>query len=310
MTEISQHHVKDTISLDSIDLRIIRLLYRNCRTPYREISAKIGISLNATRSRINRLVSLKIIQRFLTIPNPVIFEYDSEYFFIIKYPKSNIIKPEEIMRKLNLMGETLVYAKSMGATYIFYMLVKKGAERKIDVIADLLNPAVVEYKFTILEPATMKLTNSDFKIIKCLVGDPRMGIKDISINTSISSRTISKRIERMLRNQILFFSLITDMSVLPLTGYIEFVLIISIERDFYYYISERIYDDLDEYLVDIFNSNKKDIVFANFFCSNIAVMDKIVTNVESYHGVKSIELFIISKISYYENWFVEELTKY
>jgi DNA-binding Lrp family transcriptional regulator len=70
------------MSLDNIDLQITRLLARNCRTHYRDISTTVGISVSSTKERINRLVSIGVIsmtldlEEFEVLVNPVIFGYE------------------------------------------------------------------------------------------------------------------------------------------------------------------------------------------------------------------------------------------
>jgi DNA-binding Lrp family transcriptional regulator len=310
MEDVLQNKEKEIVSLDDIDLQIIRILFKDCRIPYRQMAIKIGLTSNAIKSRVNKLIERKIIQRFLAIPDPFVFGYNREYFLILKFSKADMIRADEIIRKVNLMGETVFYVKLVGAVLFLYLIAKPGAEKKIDVIADLLNTAKFDYKFSILEDAKIKLTNSDFKIIKCLVADPRMEIKEISTNTSLSARTVSRRLEKMILNRILYFGIMIDTSVLRLIGYIESILIISIESAHYFSILEEIYRDHDEYDIFVFKSHNKEIIFATLFCANIAVLDKIMTNIDSYLGVKNVELYIVSKTRYYENWLTEELIKY
>ena len=66
--------------LDDIDLQIIRLLVRDSRTPYSNIASAVGISSNAAKERINKMVSNGLIQAFLVRINPVIFGYEKNAF--------------------------------------------------------------------------------------------------------------------------------------------------------------------------------------------------------------------------------------
>jgi DNA-binding Lrp family transcriptional regulator len=64
--------------LDYTDLRIIRLLARDSRAPYKDIASTVGISSNAVKGRINKMVSNGAIERFAVRINPVIFGYERE----------------------------------------------------------------------------------------------------------------------------------------------------------------------------------------------------------------------------------------
>ena len=50
--------------VDNIDLQIIRLLAEYSRTPYMDIASTVGISTNAAKVRINKMISNGVIQSF------------------------------------------------------------------------------------------------------------------------------------------------------------------------------------------------------------------------------------------------------
>jgi DNA-binding Lrp family transcriptional regulator len=144
-----------------------------------------------------------------------------------------------------------------------------------------------------------------------------MRLTDIANQTSTSTKTvsnrikISNRIKKMRENYILIdFTVILNMSSLRLVGYIEFVVLINIQRRLYDYIFRRIHHELREYLMFVSNSNqifisqKSEIetIFAVFFCTNIASIDLVVTKIGSYEGVVDTELFITTKLTSYHEW--------
>jgi len=57
-----------------------------------------------------------------------------------------------------------------------------------------------------------------------------MEIADIAKVVSVSSRTATRRIEKMLQNHIIDFRIIRDMSSRNLTGYIEFILMVAVNK--------------------------------------------------------------------------------
>ena len=70
--------------LDMIDLRIMKLLSRDSRTPYRNIASAVGITPSAAKERINKMVSNGAIRTFVLFVNPVIFGYEKECILILK----------------------------------------------------------------------------------------------------------------------------------------------------------------------------------------------------------------------------------
>ena len=90
-----------------------------------------------------------------------------------------------------------VYAKQLGGDSIFVLAIKPGAEDKIRLMINLLKPAIVDSKFVDYKPTSMGITNSDFKIIKCLLSNARMEIADIAKDASISSKTVARRMDKL-----------------------------------------------------------------------------------------------------------------
>jgi len=82
------------ISVDKIDLHIMSLLYTNCRTPYRTIASTVGISSNAVKTRVNKMVSKRIIQSFIVMVNPAIFGYEKQCFLTVRNIDRIVTKEE------------------------------------------------------------------------------------------------------------------------------------------------------------------------------------------------------------------------
>ena len=232
--------------LDDIDLRIIRLLARDSRAPYKDIASAVGISSNAAKERINKMISNGVIERFAVRINPVIFGYERECILTL----TNIdktIKEQEILNKVSLIGDVIVYVKHLEGTAGFVVCVRAGAEDKMATLTDLLKPASVESIFVSYKPITMRIHTSDFEIIKCLLSDPRMLIDDIAKEVSLSSKTVRRRLEMMRESHIIEFFILTNLSSMQLTGYVEFAALISVDTHYYQRIVGRIYEEMEEY---------------------------------------------------------------
>jgi DNA-binding Lrp family transcriptional regulator len=251
-------HEDETV-LDKIDLKIINSLIGDCRSPYRNIAERVGITPNAVKTRVNKMISQGIIQ------NPVIFGYEKECILTVRQYYKSMKEEQDIVEKLNLLGDVYVYAKQLGADFIFVLAIKPGAEDKIGLMIDLLKPAVVDSKFVDYKPTYMRITISDFKIIKCLLSNARMEIADIANDASISSKTVARRIDKLREGRILEFSILRDMSSMQLVGFIEFAVVIHINKSFHQYVLKRIYRELQEHLVFTPIENQSEVIFAVFF---------------------------------------------
>ena len=121
----------------------------------------------------------------------------------------------------------------------------------------------------------MQIHISDLKIMRCVLSNPRMLVEDIAREASISSKTVVRRLEKMRENHILEFSILTNPSSTQLIGYIEFAVVINIEISSHQDIIERIYREMQEYLLIIPDRYQKEVIFAVFFCANIPIVNLI-----------------------------------
>ena len=231
----------------------ISSLTKDCRVPFRNMASKVGITPNAIKERIDKMISHQIIQNFVINVNPVIFGYEKECFLTIqKYRQKSNQRRCDILNGLNLLGDVVVYAKQLGGAFIFVLLLKAGAEDKIGLMVNLLKPAIVESSmFVSHKPISVNINNSDFKIIKCLLSNPRMQVADIASEATISTKTVKRRLEKMRENHILQFSILRDMSSMELVGYIEFAVVIDVTKSLYRNISlkKNILLEMQELLV-------------------------------------------------------------
>jgi DNA-binding Lrp family transcriptional regulator len=295
--------------LDKLDLKLISLLSRDCRMSYRNMASIVNLTPNAVKARVNKMISKGIIKNFIVRANPALFGYEIECSITIQ----NIgrkIKEELIVNKLNLFGEVLVYAKQLGESSIYVLALKEVAEDKIRLLNGLIKPAIVEkiiYANYRLPP--IKLQISDLKIIKSLLLNPRMKVEEIARETSLSTRTVTRWFERMKKNQFLEFTIMRNMSSLQLIGYIEFALIIDVDMKFHGNVCDTISYEMEEYLLFIPNVYKDNVIFAVFFCANIPTLDFILTRLQSYKGVKKIDLFITTRLAFYQDWLKREINK-
>jgi len=56
--------------LDSVDLRILRMLAKDSRMPLKEIARETGLSLSGARRRIKRLEQLGVIEHYSIVVDP------------------------------------------------------------------------------------------------------------------------------------------------------------------------------------------------------------------------------------------------
>ena len=143
---------------------------------------------------------------------------------------------------------------------------------------------------------------------------------DISKETSLSPKTVARRLDKMRENHVLQFSTSTNLSSMQVTGYIEFVVLIRVHAAYHQNIVQRIYNEMQEYILRPldellqypFNfsiSYRRELVIASFCCANISTVNLILRRLESYDGVNKVEPITITSGRVYQDWLRNEIDK-
>jgi DNA-binding Lrp family transcriptional regulator len=295
--------------VDGTDLQIIKILARDSRTTYKSIAADVGITQGAAKERINKMLLNGVIQSFVVLINPLIFGYEKLCVLIVKNI-DKATKEQDIFTKLSLLGDLVAYSEELQGSYIFRLYVKDITQYKIETVTDLLKPATVEAFFADFSPPpTMKIHSSDLEIMKCLLSDARKSVENIAKETSLSPKTVARRLEKMRRNYVSQFTISRDLTSMRLTGYMEFDVLIHVELPRHQSVLEKIYRELDEYLIFIPAWYQREVIVAVFFCANISTTKLILRRLESYSGVIKVESFIRTSITINQNWLKREIDK-
>lgn len=302
--------------LDEKDLKIIRILSKDCRESFMSIGSAIGMTSKSVKARVDRMVSTGVIEKFVLKVNPVALGYGIGCMLIVREHTANI---DDIMNRLNLVGDVSIHSKCMGGISTFCLAIKEGHEDKLRLLLDSLKPASVRIMFTSKlslsgTPSSnmskkYELTETDLRIVKCLLANPRMEMNEIARETSISSRTVNRRLTRLNDDNMLKFFILCNP--IHTVGYIQFALVVNtLDRSYYRRIVERIYEQLGEnILFQLPVTDPDNVITLLLFGENIFAADGILKRVESFDGVKRAELFVLTNTTSYDEWILREIDK-
>jgi DNA-binding Lrp family transcriptional regulator len=293
------------MSMDKLDLKILSALGNYSRISYRKIGEKTGITTKSVKARVDKMIASGVIERFLVKVNPAIFGYGNVCMLQVRPSQAS----QDIANQLSLLGDIVVQCQCVGGISIFVVAIKDGSEEKVKLLVDSLRPAIMKYRLVKQSyNSTEKLNRTDFGIIKCLLKDPRMKISDIAVRVDASAKTISRRLAKLVKNQVLEFSFICNPSAMK--GYIQFVAAISVERARYREILEHVYNDFKDYFfLPPPAINQDDMIVLILACENIYTVDSILSRIESYHGVLAAETLFMSKIVSNSDWIAREIDR-
>jgi Lrp/AsnC family transcriptional regulator for asnA, asnC and gidA len=292
-----------THRLDETDIDILRILFNDCRTSYRSIGLSVGLSTNAVKARIKRMLSTGVIQDFSTVINPAAFRYSKLCHLTVRDSKTL----RETLNRLKLLGEPVMKLDCIGGISVIVLAIREQEEEKIQLLSETLKPAIVQKCFVGQSTHTrQKLRETDFKILECLIFNPRVEISEIARRISVSSKTVSSRLEKMKENKMLHFIVRTDPA--SMQGYIRFAMFIRMERKGSQKLIRQIQEELEKSFVIAFPMIiQEDVTSWQLVARNIFEIDPVLKKIELLEGVTGADVYIPFRREHYTDWMLREI---
>ena len=141
--------------LDEIDLKIISLLLKNSRIPYRRLAKELGIGESTVYTRINRLIKSGVLKSFTISIDYSKLGYATEAVLEIKPYPQYIAQVKKSLKKLPFVIEASLLTGDYPV--IVNIVVRNNEElaSKIDEVARIDGVADINIKY-VLEKITTK----------------------------------------------------------------------------------------------------------------------------------------------------------
>ena len=294
------------LSLDGIDLKILNLLAKNGRLSYRSIGLTIGLTTKSVKSRVGRMLAAKVIERFLARVNPSVIGYKRIYAFALRKNKIN----QELLDRINLVGDIQYQFEVMGGVIGFDIAIKEGTEDKIELLYNSLKPALLGLIRSRNREVSHNLTQTDYTIMKQLIKNPRMEIGNIAAATAISPKTVRRRIDKMITNHVLEFSIQPNPDAMK--GYIVFFLDVKIKDGSHHQkVTQRIYEELHEHFMLLSSdmSNQEDSIGLLLGSEDAMGIESIRSRIESFDAVEQANAFLPIKLACPQEWILKAIDK-
>ena len=312
--------------MDKTDLKIINILSDNCRTSNNSAGRSVGLSSKSVKARIDKLIEEGIIQEFILNINPIIFGFQKDHLLVINEEAANRLTGnnkdvnshfqsmaiDQIINRINLAEDLYMHVQLMHGSHSFLSAVRDGTDDKVSLLVHSLKPIVRLSRLLQRIPLapSIRVKEIDLKIIKTLISKPRMGISDVAKSVSLSTKTVANRIEKLSENRIIGFSLLTDPISIKGEGYIQFSLVIDVEKSRQKEVFEQIYHDFHEYFVyNPYVTPFENVIHLRLCSIDMFTVDYITKQTKSYGGVQHVGLFFTTRQTYYKEWLLREINR-
>jgi len=279
--------------MDNFDIQILSRLLNNCRESDRQIGLELGMSGGAVNSRIRKMEKLEIIEKFYVKVEPPVLGYGILYFVV---SGENM---KEVLEQVSLVGEPNFVVPCVGGITVCSIIVKENLEQKIELAKKLMKDFKVLSIFEAENPGFKRnLTKTDLQILEELIKEPRQKIETIAKNTKMSTKTITRCIEKLQKNEGIQFTTLYDPK--KIKKYIPYAIITWIEGDLKETLEKMNKEFSNTYLQIPFIAKNQIVLF--MYSNNIYKIDELTQKVRNLKNVKSADLFIPKKISFYDEW--------
>ena len=279
-------------------MKILNMLLDNCRESDRQIGKIIGISGGAVKSRIQKMIDNKVIQKFTLKIEPPILGYNLFYVVVTGENKDDILK------QVKLIGDPFLVVPCVGGITVCGIVVKENVEQKIELTKNLMRDVRVLSIFNAENPGiSSDLTRTDLEIIEKLLQNPRAKIDEIAGATNFSTKTITRSIEKLQNDDAILFSLLYDPE--KLSGYVPYAILVWVENDFKKTLKTLEKKFSNSFLQKPFIAKNQIVLF--MYSDNIFKLDELTQNVRDVDGVKFADLFIPKEINLPTKWISDSI---
>ena len=274
-------------------MKILGILTIDCRTPDRQIGKKVGLSGVAVKSRITKMIKSGVIQNFTVKVEPPSLGYGVIYMIIPSDNEAGIVK------KLKLVGEPFFVVPCLGDITACAIVVEKDLEQKIELVKNLISNARIVLTMDAKDSEfRADLTKTDFKILEQLLKNPKEKIDSIAKSTNLSTKTVTRTIEKFESNPAIQFTIIYDPR--KLEKFIAFAVLAMVQSNI-----KKIKKEIETGFGDYFWQvpfTAKELLVLFMYSDNIYSADTMRHKIKKIDGVAFTEVFFPKKITMPTNW--------
>jgi DNA-binding Lrp family transcriptional regulator len=201
--------------MDSVDRRIVWQLDANCRTTYEAMARAIGLTANAVKKRVDKMVESGVISQFSVILSSAMIDADV-LLALVHTDGSEVV--DEIIDQMGsnpMILQVTIVASGFGGLYLIFAQYAGTAQlaalgtflRGLESVKDV-------NLHTLIFPRgnKMELKKAHIKVLSSLVVDARMSIRSIAQETGMTAKRVRRVIGELVDSGAFFFTLRWNIS--------------------------------------------------------------------------------------------------
>jgi DNA-binding Lrp family transcriptional regulator len=198
--------------MDKLDIKIIRELFQPTpfapsregqRKSFRRMGKKLGVSGEVVAKRVDRLVLSGFIRGFPLFLNMNLLGLKAGALVMDVDPST---PRKELAEKLSLINGLLIVQSHVGGFIgiVFCCEDHESLQKKADLISTVAGARSTKLTRVPFPENSVSLSRSDWNIISQLEENVDKSLKEISEELQISTRTVKRRMAKLVKNNIIF----------------------------------------------------------------------------------------------------------
>jgi len=187
--------------VDPVDFEILAALERAPRVSYAELGSTVGLSANAVKARVHRMLGDGVLQGFAALPRASLLGLQ-EGLLLFSGADDVDAREEEILRGLAELPGVRFTDVGLDHTVYVWILYRDDADwERIERAAISLvgKPPSTLLRAPPSPGAPHALAPADWKIVRALQSDGRAHAKDLTGRAGLSFKPLKRRLDAMLR---------------------------------------------------------------------------------------------------------------
>lgn len=297
------------VKMDETDIRLIQTLMMNSRAPYRELASELNISVQSVHRRIQTMVESGVIKGFTASISP-------SYLGAVAIDvigKSNSTSIDETVKKLG--GSEFTRDVLLGAgNYITILGLLRGNSDLEPYLQFLRDSGQLSDVWIGLESFGFAgkrkveegaeegdLTSLDFRIVNSLRADARKPINEIADETGVSSKTVARRLDKMIDEKRISLSIKWYPGMT--SGVISFLLIRLKEGTDKKSLAAKLMEKYSPRIVFLRSyGNDPDVFGAIAWTPTLVQQNELTNELTSEGMVKTVVPFVLLRKCEFETW--------
>ncbi|MFW9974994.1 MAG: winged helix-turn-helix transcriptional regulator [Candidatus Thorarchaeota archaeon] len=277
-----------------MDKRILLSLDDNCRMSYQSLADMLGVTANAVKKRIDRLIETGVIEEFSIVLRPAMM--GSDYLIALVSTDGN----EDEEKFIDQLGSHLMIIQvgqlvtGSGRLYFLHCeyIGAEGLRNVGSFLRTLDSVTNIELHTILTKPGEkFEVKNLHLRVLRYLLKDARMQVSEISEKSGLTSRRVSRAIQEMHSSNAFWFAVRWNLS---LGQNAEFYLKVEYAEQ-----ASRM-DEIDEWLRErfpdeywfSFYSAMEPILFAKFVTNHFRDAEEISRITKNAPFSKSVDVLL------------------